>query len=177
MTVPARRIAPIKAALAASAALLWLAATASADTETADVRLGSDIAPRSQAVKLKLDPDKRSYSGNVRVELDVTRATDTLRFHSEGQKLVRITIRQGTDTVAFQRVTGDQGLQTLVTARPLAKGPAVFEVEFTDPRMTAEVVGFLTDVTFPKAGEYRLQLYAWNECLVERKIQVSLTKK
>jgi len=131
MTVPARRIAPIKAALAASAALLWLAATASADTETADVRLGNDIAPRSQAVKLKLDPDKRSYSGNVRVELDVTRATDTLRFHSEGQKLVRITVRQGTDTVAFKRVTGEQGLQTLVTARPLAKGAAVFEVEFT----------------------------------------------
>ena len=43
--------------------------------------------------------------------------------------------------------------------------------------MTAEVVGFLTDVTFPKAGEYRLQLYAWNECLVERKIQVNLSKK
>jgi len=54
---------------------------------------------------------------------------------------------------------------------------SVFEVEFTDPRMTAEVVGFLTDVTFPKPGEYRLQLYAWNECLVERKIQVSQSKK
>src|SRR5215213_5928423 len=27
---------------------------------------------------------------------------------------------------------------------------STFEVEFTDPRMTAEVIGFLTDVTFPR---------------------------
>lgn len=32
-----------------------------------------------------------------------------------------------------------------------AVNDSLFEVEFTDPRMTAEVVGFLTDVTFPKA--------------------------
>lgn len=54
---------------------------------------------------------------------------------------------------------------------------STFEVEFSDPRMTAEVVGFLTDVTFPKPGEYRLQLYAWEDCLVERKIVAAESKK
>lgn len=54
---------------------------------------------------------------------------------------------------------------------------STFEVEFTDPRMTAEVIGFLTDVVFPRAGEYRLQLYAWEDCLVERKILASVSKK
>jgi len=131
MTAPARPSTPLSVALAALALLTLCVATSRADESTPDVRLGRDIAPRSQSVQLKLDPDKRSYSGRVRVELDVTRATDTLRFHSEGQKLVRITLRQGADTVAFTRKTGEQGLQTLVTTRPLAKGPAVFEVEFT----------------------------------------------
>jgi hypothetical protein len=54
---------------------------------------------------------------------------------------------------------------------------STFEVEFADPRMTAEVIGFLTNVTFPKAGEYRLQLFAWEDCLVERKIAVAESKK
>ncbi len=131
MPVPAHRSARFPVALVLFATLLWPVPAAYAAEEMPDVRLGRDIAPRFQAVKLRLDPDKRSYSGSVRVELDVARATDTLRFHSEGQKLTRVTLRQGADTVAFKRVTGEQGLQTLVTARALSKGAAVLEVEFT----------------------------------------------
>ena len=127
MSVPARRPATLAAALVA----LTLLASPGLGAETADVRLGNDVQPRFQSVKLKLDADKRSYSGSVRVELDVVRTTDTVRFHAEGQKLTRITLLQSSDTVKFQRSTGEQGLQTLVTARPLAKGAAVFEVEFT----------------------------------------------
>jgi alanyl aminopeptidase len=122
----ALRSLPLAAALAFTSSL-----PAAAAPEAPDVRLGRDVVPRFQSVRLKLDADKRSYSGGVRVELDVLRATDTVRFHAEGQKLTRVTLLQGTDTVAFQRVTGDRGLQTLVTKRPLVKGPVVFEAEFT----------------------------------------------
>ena len=117
--------------LALSLVLASLVAGSARAAEALDVRLGDAIAPTFQQVRLKLDPDKRSYSGRVQVELRVARATDTLRFHAEGQRLTRLVLRQGRDTVAFTRVTGDHGLQTLVTAKPLATGAAALEIEFT----------------------------------------------
>jgi len=118
-------------ALLLAACLAPLAIAPARAAEAPDVRLGRDVAPRFQAVHLKLDPDKRSYSGRVRVELQVARATDTVRFHAEGQRLTRISLQQGADSVAVTRTSGDHGLQTLVTARPLRPGAAALEIEFT----------------------------------------------
>ena len=99
--------------------------------EAADVRLGRDVVPTFQQVRLRLDPDKRSYSGSVHVELKVTKATDRVRFHAEGQRLTRVTLRQGADTVAVQRAAGDHGLQTLAAAAALKPGVATLDIEFT----------------------------------------------
>ena len=116
--------------LALSLFLLCIAGGVHA-AEALDVRLGDAIVPTFQRVQLKLDPDKRNFAGSVRVELRVARASDTLRFHAEGQRLTRLVLRQGADTMAFTRTTGEHGLQTLVTARPLATGTATLEIEFT----------------------------------------------
>src|SRR5262247_881589 len=105
---------PVRA-LAALAACLVLAPLAHAE-EAPDIRLGRDVSPTFQRIRLKLDPDKRSYSGSVHVELKVANATDTIRFRAEGQKLTRIALTQGGDSVSTTRVTGDHGLQTLVAA-------------------------------------------------------------
>jgi alanyl aminopeptidase len=96
-----------------------------------DVRLGRDVLPVFQSVRLKTDPDKRSYSGLVHVDLKIVKATDRVAFHAEGQKLTRITLLQGGDTVAVTRVTGEQGLQTLTAARALKPGSATLDIEFT----------------------------------------------
>ena len=99
--------------------------------EAMDVRLGRDVVPTFQSVRLKLDPDKRSYSGSVHVDLDVLNPTDTVRFHAEGQRLTRITLRQGGDSLVATRVTGEHGLQSLGLAHRLAKGKVTLDVEFT----------------------------------------------
>src|SRR5262245_11346069 len=117
-------------ALAALAACLVLAPLAHAE-EAPDIRLGRDVSPTFQRIRLKLDPDKRSYSGLVHVELKVANATDTVRFHAEGQKLTRWTLRQGSDSVIVTRTTGDHGLQTLGAARKLNPGTATLDIEFT----------------------------------------------
>lgn len=44
------------------------------------------------------------------------------------------------------------------------------EVEFIDPRSIQELVAGFVGVTFPEPGEYRLQLLANNEPLLERRI-------
>src|SRR5262249_23002270 len=123
-------VSRVLAALVTGLSLAALSAPARAK-EAPDVRLGRDVVPGFQRVRLKLDPDKRSYSGSVHVELKVARATDTLRFHADGQKLVRVALAQGGDSVAVTRVAGEHGLQTLVAARKLAPGPATLDIEFT----------------------------------------------
>jgi hypothetical protein len=44
------------------------------------------------------------------------------------------------------------------------------EIEFTDPRMIAEVCLNVPGLTFPEPGEYRCQAFAGNEFLMERRI-------
>ena len=102
-----------------------------ASSEAPEVRLGRDVVPTFQSVRLRLDPDKRSYSGSIHVELKVVSPTDTIRFHAEGQKLTRVTLRQGADSVIVTRTTGDHGLQSLGAARKLNAGTATLDIEFT----------------------------------------------
>jgi hypothetical protein len=44
------------------------------------------------------------------------------------------------------------------------------EVEFTDPRMMVELTFGPEGVTFPAPGEYRIQLFAGPEFVIERRI-------
>ena len=125
---PARVLALLAAALAFAPLSL---AHAQEGKETPDVRLGRDVVPTFSSVRLRLDPEKRSYTGSVHVELKVANATDTIRFHAEGQRLTRVTLRQGGDSVIVTRTTGDHGLQTLGAARKLTPGTATLDIEFT----------------------------------------------
>jgi aminopeptidase N len=130
MTAPIRRSFVRTLALAVACVLVAPPAATRAD-EAPDVRLGRDVLPTFQLVRLKLDPDKRSFTGSVHVELKVAKATDTIRFHAEGQRLTRVALSQGGDSLATTRVTGDHGLQTLTAARALKAGPATLDIEFT----------------------------------------------
>ncbi len=45
-------------------------------------------------------------------------------------------------------------------------------IEFVDPRMVAELNFALANISFPKPGEYRLQLFGNDELLMERRLYV-----
>jgi alanyl aminopeptidase len=130
MTAPLRRSIVRVLARAAACALVVLPAASRAE-EAPDVRLGRDVVPTFQLVRLKLDPDKRSFTGSVHVELKVAKATDQIRFHADGQRLTRVALSQAGDSVATTRVTGDHGLQTLTAAHALKEGTATLDIEFT----------------------------------------------
>lgn len=53
---------------------------------------------------------------------------------------------------------------------PLFRGEA--EVEFPDPRAIVSMSFHMSGVTFPGPGEYRFQLYAGGEFLMERRLVV-----
>lgn len=119
----------------AASLILLLSSSALSLAETPaskpEVRLPLDPRPVFQRVSLRLDPDKRSYTGSVDVDLDVKGRPAQLMFHAEGQRLTRIALTQGADSIPTERTTGDRGLQTLTLARPLAPGTARLHIEFT----------------------------------------------
>ena len=84
-------------------ALALVAGRAVHAAPAAEVRLGHDVVPTFQHIRLHLDPDKRTYSGGVRVDLDVRRPTTLVQLHADGQRLTRVTLLQGGDTIAVQR--------------------------------------------------------------------------
>ena len=57
---------------------------------------------------------------------------------------------------------------------PLAQSEA--EVTFEDPRVVLEIDFHMQNITFPKAGEYRFQLYAGDELMMERRIVLAEMK-
>lgn len=48
------------------------------------------------------------------------------------------------------------------------------DVEFPDPRLVMEMAFYLGGITFPEPGEYRFQLFASNEFIMERRILANL---
>ena len=54
------------------------------------------------------------------------------------------------------------------TRPPVVEGE--YEFEFNDPRMIAEICMNMQGLTFPEPGEYRCQVFAGNEFLIERRI-------
>ena len=57
---------------------------------------------------------------------------------------------------------------------PLFSGEGT--IEFADPRVVAELNFGLKNVKFPRPGEYRLQVYANDELLMERRLHVFLVR-
>jgi hypothetical protein len=47
------------------------------------------------------------------------------------------------------------------------------EIGLDHPRIVAEVDLVMKDITFPEAGEYRVQLFAGGELIVERRLNVA----
>jgi alanyl aminopeptidase len=122
------------------AALALFAAAATARCEEApDVRLGHDVTPTFQSIRLHLDADKRNYSGSTHTELEVVKATNVVQLHFDGQALQRVSLRQGADTLHVEIARGTRGLLTLTAAGPLRPGPASLDIAFTNAYGTRAV--------------------------------------
>ncbi|HVR98006.1 MAG TPA: M1 family aminopeptidase [Thermoanaerobaculia bacterium] len=96
-----------------------------------DVRLGRDVVPTFEAVRLRLDADRPGYSGSVHMTLAVKKPTETFRFHAEGQTLERVALlRVGTEVpIRFER--GERGVVTVTAGALLSQGEYRLEVGFS----------------------------------------------
>src|SRR5882762_1920054 len=91
----------------ALAAALLMCASAGA---RADLRLGHQVAPRFESVRLTVDAARTDYSGTAHIDLDVAAATDSFRFHARAMKLNTLKLAGASGPIAVTHSSGDQGL-------------------------------------------------------------------
>ena len=135
-----------QARLLAAAFLFLLTATLSAAT----VRLGNDVAPLSQSVSLAVDPRKDDYTGSVRVELEVKKATPVFRLHAEDLAITSMTLTKGSAPIEVTHAKGEEGTVVVTAKEALAPGRYVLDAAFTN-KFNRQAVGLYKMLT--KDGE------------------------
>src|SRR5262245_44236252 len=90
------------------------------------VRLGTDVVPTRQEVRLKLDPRIDTYGGTVRIELDVRKAGAPVRLHAEEMTITGASL----DGVEATHAAGPDNTIVVTPARPLPAGRAVLTLDF-----------------------------------------------
>ena len=87
------------------------AAAPLAAAELADPgRLGRDVVPTFESVRLVLDPAQAEYTGTAHVDLKVARPTATFGFHAEGPVLSALKLRGAAGEVPLRHTVGARGL-------------------------------------------------------------------
>lgn len=118
---------------------IGIALAASAARAQDDLRLGQDVVPTFESVRLEVDADQTRYSGSVRVELSVRERTSVFRFHALDMELGRLSLRGSAGEIAVQHQSGEIGVVTVTAATPLEPGDHVLEIDFANELGTQAV--------------------------------------
>jgi alanyl aminopeptidase len=92
------------------------------------VRLGTDVVPTRQAVRLQMDPRAADYAGRATIQLEVKRAAAALSLHAEEMTILRATV--GGQDAAHAPGPGDTIVIT--PAQPFAPGRTTLVLEFAN---------------------------------------------
>ena len=82
---------------------------------------------------------------------------------------VSVTNGRGTVPLRVQLVDANEEREPIVVVET--------DVEFSDPRIVLDIRFLLGNLTFVEPGEYRFQLFASNEFLMERRVIVAQVKQ
>src|SRR5687767_8419284 len=79
-------------------------------------RLDPNVAPTSQSVELNLDADKDTYTGSVKIQLHVAKATREFLFHAEEMTLDKVELTGTGGAIPITIASGgDRGTQKATT--------------------------------------------------------------
>jgi alanyl aminopeptidase len=132
-----------------AAALLVVSIAAPAAAGKSGERLGTDVVPTAQEIRLALDPDSLGYEGLVRIRLDVRRPTNLIRLHGEGVTVASARL-EGVRAETLEVEPEADDVIRFVAPRPLsAEEDPSLVVEFT-ARFGKRTVGLYRVV---QAGE------------------------
>ncbi len=156
---------------------------ASAPARADEPRLDANVAPTFEAVNLNLDSDQETYTGSVRIELRVAKATRDFLFHAEEMTIDAATLTgKGGDVPIDIADAGDRGTRRATAKSDLAPGSYVLSIQFSKPyntqavglyRVIHEGRGYL--FTQFESLDARKAFPCWDEPIYKIPWQVTLT--
>jgi cytosol alanyl aminopeptidase len=97
-------------------------------------RLLDAVQPVAYGLELDVAPESKEFRGHVRIDLDISRAVDSILLHDKGLELteVRLTPANAAPiTPAAARAIGESGLIALDLPAPIGPGAARLDIDFT----------------------------------------------
>jgi alanyl aminopeptidase len=103
-----------------------------ATAQTRDpLRLGREVTPTFQSIRLTVDPRHHEFSGQTTIEVAVHKTVSQLRFHARDMKLDRVALHGVAGSVAvIHESSAEKGLVTARIAHALAPGAYTLEIDF-----------------------------------------------
>jgi alanyl aminopeptidase len=95
-------------------------------------RLGTQVVPVTQAVRLVLDADKIDYTGTTTISVEVKQKTKSFEIHAEEMNLERAVISGGSGEMELTPKAGKNGRVTLTAAKNLGPGAYTLAIEFSN---------------------------------------------
>jgi alanyl aminopeptidase len=95
------------------------------------IRLGTDVQPLSQDVRLVLDPREPDYTGSTTIRLKVTRAVESFRFHARAIDLDRVTLDTAQGRIVLKTTSLDDDTVVATASRPIPTGEQSLLIDFT----------------------------------------------
>ncbi|HET6349655.1 MAG TPA: M1 family aminopeptidase [Candidatus Krumholzibacteria bacterium] len=125
-----------RSAMLVLSGLVALARPAFAD----EPRLDPNVAPTSEAVVLNLDANQTDYTGSVKIQVHVEKATREFLFHAEEMKLDTVELSGAAGKIPVTITSGgDRGTQKATTTADLAPGDYTLAISFSKPYNTQAV--------------------------------------
>jgi aminopeptidase N len=119
------------------AALLFLfmgfgAATSVTAVPPGPGRLDPNVSPSFEAVSLKLDPAETTYSGSVRIDVDVAATTSEFLFDAEDMTIGSLRLAGAKGDIPATFAAREGGVVAVTTKEPLVPGRYTVSIAFTN---------------------------------------------
>ena len=126
-------------ALRRNPALPWALAAAAlavpavaAPKPAATGRLGTEVVPTFEAVRLTADARQPDYTGSVRIELDVRQPVKGFALHARDMEIRRLALSGPGGAVDVTHTRGERGRLDVAASAALRPGPHVLEIDFAN---------------------------------------------
>lgn len=112
--------------------LLVLATAGAAPADAGEtLRLGDDVVPLHQEVRLVLDPREAGYTGSVTVQVRVGKALDSFRFHAREIEIERAVLDTPNGRFILETVAGEGDTVTATASRTIPTGEHTLIIDFS----------------------------------------------
>jgi alanyl aminopeptidase len=96
-------------------------------------RLDDRAVPRSYDLTLRIDPERKTFSGETRIRVDIEEPTDRLRLHAESLEFETIAARRGDRTLPVEAETVEHGGLILKFDSKLERGGVTLTFDYEAP--------------------------------------------